>query len=94
MAKFEIEISEGRHDPLIQDLGEDRQWIKVDDLFDVQIIRTDEGIVIDVYDANDEGYTGGTIATTYAFENELTEPEDRYPTQEHDGYGERLDPEW
>lgn len=56
---------------------DDRAWMLVNDIFDVRIIRTDEGIVIDVFK-----YTGpddvhfDPIATTYAFDAEATENEE------------------
>lgn len=44
--------------------------------FDVRITRTDEGVVVDVYDANDE-LNGDTLASAYAFDAEtLSDQED------------------
>jgi hypothetical protein len=36
-----------------EDDNEDRVYLRVDDVFDISILRVEEGIVIDVYD-NDE----------------------------------------
>jgi hypothetical protein len=36
-----------------EDDNEDRVYVRVDDIFDVSILRVEEGIVINVYD-NDE----------------------------------------
>jgi hypothetical protein len=47
----------------------DRAYVLVDGKFDVAIIRTDEGIVVDVYPAH--GFE--TIATTYAFDSDAEE---------------------
>ncbi len=53
MAKFEYTLSE--------DDDENRVYVRVDDIFDVSILRTEEGLIIDVYD-NDELDLLGTIA--------------------------------
>ena len=45
MAKFEFTPSE--------DDNPDRVYVRVDDVFDISILRVEEGLVIDVYD-NDE----------------------------------------
>ena len=45
----------------------DRIYLGVNHLFDVKIVRTDEGIVIDVYPY---GVDSDPIATTYAYDNE------------------------
>lgn len=45
MASFEYTVSD--------DHNEDRVYVRVDDIFDISILRVEEGIVIDVYD-NDE----------------------------------------
>jgi hypothetical protein len=55
-ARFEIE-----HDP---EENSDRVYVLVDGKFDVAIIRTDEGVVVDVYPK--DGFD--SIATTYAFD--------------------------
>jgi hypothetical protein len=42
-------------------------YVMVDDKFDVRIIRTDEGIVVDIYP-----YDGmDAVASTYAFDSEV-----------------------
>jgi hypothetical protein len=53
MAKFEYTPPE--------DDNEDRVYVRVDDIFDISILRVEEGIVIDVYD-NDEIDLLGTLA--------------------------------
>ena len=58
-SRFEIE-----HDPAE---NSDRVYVLVDGKFDVAIIRTDEGVVVDVYPK--DGFD--TIATTYAFDSDL-----------------------
>ena len=58
-SRFEIE-----HDPLE---NPDRVYVLVDGKFDVAIIRTDEGVVVDVYPK--DGFE--TIATTYAFDPDV-----------------------
>jgi hypothetical protein len=44
------------------------------DVFSINIIRTDEGVVVDVWEKNFEG--DGPIASTYAFESEVEENND------------------
>jgi hypothetical protein len=41
--------------------NEDRVYVRVDDIFDISILRAEEGLVIDVYD-NDETDLLGTLA--------------------------------
>jgi len=53
MAKFEYTLSE--------EDNEDRVYVRVDDVFDISILRTEEGLIIDVYD-NDEIDLLGTLA--------------------------------
>ena len=50
----------------------DRLYVLVDDKFGVAIIRTDEGVVVDVYPKN--GFE--TIASTYAFDSDAEESDD------------------
>lgn len=50
-------------------------WITVDDLFSINIIRTDEGIVIDVWPATGMDIQD-PVATAYAFDNEVKDEED------------------
>jgi hypothetical protein len=45
MAKFEYTPPE--------DDNEDRVYVRVDDVFDISILRVETGIVIDVYDNNE-----------------------------------------
>jgi hypothetical protein len=66
-ARFEIE-----HNP---EENPDRVYVMVDGKFDVAIIRTAEGVVIDVYPAH--GFQ--TIATTYAFDSDAGDPEGDAP---------------
>jgi hypothetical protein len=58
-SQFEIE-----HDPAENN---DRVYVMVDGTFDVAIIRTDEGVVVDVYPK--DGFE--TIATTHAFDSDV-----------------------
>ncbi len=44
-----------------EDDNEDRVYVRVDDVFDISILRVEEGIVIDVYE-NDEIDLLGTLA--------------------------------
>jgi hypothetical protein len=60
-ARFEIE-----HDPAE---NSDRVYVLVDGKFDVAIIRTDKGVVVDVYPK--DGFE--TISATYAFDSEVEE---------------------
>jgi hypothetical protein len=46
MAKFEFTPPEDDED-------EDRVYVRVDDVFDISILRIEEGIVINVYDNNE-----------------------------------------
>ena len=71
--RFEIE-----HNPAE---NSDRVYVLVDDKFDVAIIRTDEGVVVDVYPKN--GFV--TIASTYAFDSDADESDDAptKPTETH-----------
>jgi hypothetical protein len=63
MSRFEAEQHEE---------DKNRFYVMVDDKFDVRIIRTDEGIVVDIYP-----YDGlEAVASTYAFESEIDEQED------------------
>jgi hypothetical protein len=57
--RFEIE-----NDP---SENSDRVYVMVDGKFDVAIIRTDEGVVVDVYPK--DGFE--TVATTYAFDSDV-----------------------
>ena len=52
MAKFEYTPPE--------DDKEDRVYVRVDDIFDISVLRVEEGIVINVYD-NDEIDLLGTL---------------------------------
>jgi len=58
-ARFEIE-----HNPAEDS---DRVYVLVDGKFDVAIIRTDEGVVVDVFPK--DGFE--TVATTYAFDSDV-----------------------
>ena len=53
MAKFQYTPQE--------DTNEDRVYVKIDDIFDVSLLRTEEGLIIDVYD-NNESDLLGTLA--------------------------------
>ncbi len=45
-----------------EETNEDRVYMLVDDIFDISILRTEEGLIIDVYDHNDEIYLLDTLA--------------------------------
>jgi len=47
--------------PETDERNEDRVYVRVDDIFDISILRVETGIVIDVYD-NDEIDLLGTLA--------------------------------
>jgi hypothetical protein len=47
--------------PETEEGNEDRVYVRVDDIFDISILRVETGIVIDVYD-NDEIDLLGTLA--------------------------------
>lgn len=51
-------------------IGNDNAWITVDDLFAVNIIRTDEGLVVDIYPAQDTE-ANEPLGSTYVFEHEV-----------------------
>jgi hypothetical protein len=53
MATFEYSVSD--------DHDEDRVYVRVDEIFDISILRTHEGLIIDVYD-DDEIDLLGTLA--------------------------------
>ncbi len=53
MARFEYTPAE--------DDNEDRVYVRVDDIFDISILRREEGLIIDVYD-NDEIDLLGTLS--------------------------------
>jgi hypothetical protein len=55
----------------------DRVYMKLNDVFDIQINKTDEGIVIDVFSCNPNDDANESIASTYAFDNEVM-TEDQY----------------
>jgi hypothetical protein len=40
----------------------DRAYVLVDDIFDISLLRTEEGLIIDVYDKADELDLLGTLA--------------------------------
>ena len=45
-----------------EETNEDRVYLTIDDIFDISVLRTEEGLIIDVYDNNDEMYLLGTLA--------------------------------
>ena len=59
MTKFEYTVSD--------DDNEERVYVRVGDVFDISILRTEEGLIIDVYD-NDEI---DLLATIAIFEHDL-----------------------
>ena len=40
----------------------DRAYVLVDDIFDISLLRTEEGLIIDVYEKTDEIELLGTLA--------------------------------
>jgi hypothetical protein len=40
----------------------DRAYVLVDDIFDISLLRTEEGLIIDVYEKTDEIELLGTMA--------------------------------
>lgn len=44
-----------------EDDNEDRVYVRVDDIFDISILRVEEGLDIHVYDNNDEIDLLGTL---------------------------------
>lgn len=49
----------------------DRVYLTINGVFDVQLNKTDDGIVIDVFSCNPEDNADESIASTYAFDNEV-----------------------
>jgi len=77
-----VAVGTGLNDNNIDITGIDNDvWITVE-LGDgrpsasVHLIRTDEGIVVDVWPGDDSG--DEPIASTYAFDEDLTDPTDIY----------------
>ncbi len=69
MATFEYSVSD--------DPDEGRVYVRVDDAFDISILRTEEGLIIDVYDGDpDEIELLGTIAI---FEDSLARNREEQP---------------
>jgi hypothetical protein len=59
------------------DHDEDRVYVRVDEIFDISILRTEEGLIIDVYDGDpDEIELLGTIAI---FEDSLARNREEQP---------------
>lgn len=59
----------------IEQTDEDRVYMRVG-MFDVRLVHTDEGIVVDVYPFAEFVRTGEPIATTYAYDADALEEED------------------
>lgn len=59
----------------LEQTDEDRVYFRAGK-FDIRVVHTDEGVVVDVYpwaEADGPGYTGDSLASTYAFDNEADE---------------------
>jgi hypothetical protein len=56
----EINMAKFKYTPP-EETNEDRVYLRVDDIFDISILRTEEGLIIDVYDDNDGMYLLGTL---------------------------------
>jgi hypothetical protein len=57
-------------------MEDDRLCVEVNDFFDVHIIRTDEGIVVDIYPTNDTIEFDGALGSTYVFDQEVMTEEE------------------
>jgi len=69
MATFEYSLSDDPH--------EERVYVRVDEVFDISILRTEEGLIIDAYDADpDEIELLGTMAI---FEDSLARNREERP---------------
>jgi len=55
---------------------DDRVWIRINDLFDVKLVKTDEGLLADIFAVSQMEELADPIATTYAFDAEATENEE------------------
>jgi hypothetical protein len=60
----------------VEYMDNDRIYITINDLFDVRIVRTDEGIVLDVYPSDESVVVDEPVATTYAFDFEVKPEEE------------------
>jgi hypothetical protein len=68
------DVTDGAHNMLdIEDIeytDNDRAYIRVNEHFDVRFVKTDEGLVIDIFAVEGDNAGGDPIATTYAFDTE------------------------
>ena len=53
----------------------DRAYIRVNEHFDVRFVKTDEGLVIDVFAVEGDLSGGDSLATTYAYDAEAMDVE-------------------
>lgn len=66
-------------DKITFSLDNEDHWVELDlgpdrERFAVNIIRTDEGVVLDLYGIDAKGdITDDTVATTYAFDSDVTD---------------------
>lgn len=69
MPKLDLDVLKAT----LEQTDEDRVYFRVDK-FDIRVVRTDEGVVVDIYPWDEVGtYAGGAIASTYCFDTEADE---------------------
>lgn len=56
----------------IEYMDADRVYITINDMFDLRVVRTDEGIVVDIYPSDDAVQVDESLASTYVFDDEVT----------------------
>jgi hypothetical protein len=57
----------------LEQTDDDRVYMKVGK-FDIRIVHTDEGVVVDIFPWDSDGsYTGDCLATTFAFDSDADE---------------------
>lgn len=68
------DASGGAHNQLsiedIEYMDNDRAYIRVNERFDVRIVKTDEGIVVDIFAVKGDEPFGDALGSTYAFDSE------------------------
>lgn len=53
-------------------IDEDRVYIRVNEHFEVRIVKTDEGIVVDIFAVKGNDAFSDALGSTYAFDAEAT----------------------
>ena len=51
-------------------MDNDRAYIRVNERFDVRLVKTDEGIVVDIFAVKGDEAFGDALGSTYAFDSE------------------------